>query len=462
VEASQKVLSSQYQKLSFWHETCGESLEPRPGFQGADKFDVAIMGAGFTGLWTAIYLKRAQPDLRIAVLEKEIAGFGASGRNGGWCSALFPWSAEQLAKHYGFEAAVATRRAMVATIAEIAGMIRELDIDCDFRREGTYTFVRGSAQLPRAKSELAAANRFGEDDLREVAAENGPQAAASTMTVWDANCASLHPAKLVRGLARAAEALGVRLFEQTEVLSYSPGSVTTSRGLVSSHFIIDALEGYRSTLRQSKRASIPIYSLMIATEPIQSATLNAIGLPAGATFADYRHLLIYGQRTADDRIAFGGRGAPYHFGSRVKASYDRVPKIFDHLERELQSLFPQLAGVQITHRWGGALAIPRDWLAGVLLDKKSGLGRAGGYVGDGVGTSNLAARTMRDLILGVDSELTRLPWVNHQSPKWEPEPLRFVGARGGVIAAAIADSIEARTGKSTIISKVLGNLTGKI
>lgn len=462
MEASQKVLSRDYRALSFWHETCGEALEPRDALSGDSKVDVAIMGAGFTGLWTAIYLKRARPELNIAVVEKEIAGFGASGRNGGWCSALFPWSADQLAKHYGFEAAVATRRAMVETITEISDMLSELSIDCDFQRKGTYTFVRGDAQLQRAQHELASADRFGIDELRKLKSGVGPKAANSSMTVWDANCASVHPARLVRGLARAAQEMGVRLFEQTQVLNYSAGKVVTEHGVISSDYVIDALEGYRSTLRQSRRDSIPIYSLMIATEPIAARALDDIDLPNGATFADYRHLLIYGQRTADNRIAFGGRGAPYHFGSRVRADYDRVPRIFEHLERELRALFPQLSGVAITHRWGGALGIPRDWHAGVALDKTTGIGRAGGYVGDGVGTSNLAGRTMRDLILGIDSNLSRLPWANHRSPKWEPEPLRYVGARGGVIAAGVADRIEGRTGKSTFISKVLARLTGKI
>jgi len=462
LEASQKVLSHDYGALSFWHETCGEALEPRPALSGDAKVDVAIMGAGFTGLWTAIYLKRARPDMTIAVVEKEIAGFGASGRNGGWCSALFPWSADQLAKHYGSAAAIATRRAMVETISEIEDMLGELGIDCDFQRKGTYTFVRGEAQLQRARDELASAARFGIDELKLLESGVGPSAANSSLTVWDANCASVHPARLVRGLARAAQEMGVQLFEQTEVANYSAGKVVTQRGVISSDYVIDALEGYRSTLRQSRRDSIPIYSLMIATEPVAASALDDIGLPKGATFADYRHLLIYGQRTADNRIAFGGRGAPYHFGSRVRPNYDQVPRIFEHLERELKALFPQLAGVAITHRWGGALGIPRDWHAGALLDKATGIGRAGGYVGDGVGTANLAGRTMRDLILGLDSDLIRLPWVNHRSPKWEPEPLRYLGARGGVIAAGVADRIEARTGKSTFISKVLASLTGKI
>jgi glycine/D-amino acid oxidase-like deaminating enzyme len=455
-------LTPGYRSLSLWHETCSESLEPRQPLEGDLAVDVAILGAGFTGLWTAIYLKQAKPELSIAVFEKEIAGFGASGRNGGWCSALFPWGPEQLERTYGHDAAVSTRRAMVETIDEIEEAIKRLEIECDFRREGTFTFARGNPQLERARAELDSVARFGVDQISELDSKAGPQASGSLLTVWDANCASLHPARLVRGLARAAERLGVRLFEQTEVLNYSSGRVVTNRGAVASSFIIDALEGYRSTLRQSRRDSIPIYSLMIATAPVADHTLDEIGLAPGATFADYRHLLIYGQRTADNRIAFGGRGAPYHFGSRVKPEFDYVPRIFEHLERELKLLFPQLAYTAITHRWGGALGIPRDWHAGVSLDLATGLGRAGGYVGDGVATSNLAGRTMRDLVLGHETELTRLPWVNHRSPRWEPEPLRFIGARGGVIAAGLADRIEASTGKATFISKILGSLTGKI
>lgn len=455
-------MAAKYRELSFWHESLTESLEPRSALPGDIDCDVAIMGAGFTGLWTALYLLQADPTLKVVVLEKEIAGFGASGRNGGWCSALFPWAADQLAQTYGFDAAVAIRHAMVETVAEVGRITEELGIDCDWAAGGTITIARTQAQLDRANEELAAAARFGVDQLSWLEPSAAPKFSQSLGAVFDPGCARVHPAKLVRGLALALERLGGTIYEQTEVTSFHEGVAQTSRGQVRARFVIEALEGYRSNIRQLRRRSIPIYSLMIATEPLPDVVFDEIGLDHGVTFADFRHLLVYGQRTADNRIAFGGRGAPYHFASRVRREYDLVEKIHGRLELGLRQLLPQIGDAKITHRWGGALGVPRDWMASVGLDSKTGIGYGGGYVGDGVGTSNLAGRTLADLVLGRETELTKLAWVNHRSPNWEPEPLRFVGARGGVFAAELADNVEGATGRRSLISRGLAKITGKI
>jgi glycine/D-amino acid oxidase-like deaminating enzyme len=243
-------------------------------------------------------------------------------------------------------------------------------------------------------------------------------------------------------------------------MSYEKGRVTTSRGVVTGSIIIDAMEGYRSQLRQSKRSSLPLYSLMIATEPMSDSVFDDIGLEHGMTFADFRSLIIYGQRTADNRIAFGGRGAPYHWGSRIKADYDRVPRVFRALETTLKDMFPQTRHATITHTWGGVLGVPRDWHASVTLDRSTGIGRAGGYVGDGVGLSHLTGLTMADLILGKSTSRTALPFVDHQSPDWEPEPLRFLGATAAIVGVDLADRIESRTGKKSMVSKLIAPLTG--
>ena len=451
---------SNYRSLSFWHDSLTESLEPRPTPSGRD-FDVLILGAGFTGLWTGIYLLRSQPQLRVAILEKEIAGFGASGRNGGWCSALFPWSTTLLAKEFGIEKAKALRMAMIESVDQIGKLTKELGIDCDYQKAGTYTLIRSAAQNQKAIAAIEEARQFGVDGLTLLDAKNSPLATISQGAVFDPACASIHPAKLVRGLAVAFEKLGGTLFETTQVFDFKPGSVRTSQGDFTGEFIVDALEGYRSTLPGKKRESLPLYSLMIVTEPIPSEVLDGLGIKPGATFADFRNLIIYGQRTKDNRIAFGGRGAPYHFGSRVRNSYDRVPAIHAHLERELKDLFPELARYRITDRWGGALGVSRDWMASVKLDPVTKIAQAGGYVGDGVGTSHLAGKILADLILGRDTPETSLCLVNHSSPKWEVEPLRFIAARGAMVAARLADKLESFTGRKSFISRIIGWLTGK-
>ena len=454
--------SPDYRRLSFWHDSVAsdreraDDLSPRRALGGDTTADVAVVGGGLTGLWTAYYLLERDPRLRIAVLEKHIAGFGASGRNGGWCSALFPASTAALAREHGRDAALAMRRAMVDTVDEVGRVAAAEGVDCDFVRGGTLSLARTPLQLEAARAEVLEARGYGVDDLSLIATTVGGALGASV----DPACARLHPAKLVRGLARVLEARGVAIYEQTEVLDWSAGSVTTTRGTVSAPHVVVATEGYGATLPKSRRSILPLYSLMIATEPLDDAVWADIGIEHGQTFTDFRHLLVYGQRTADNRFAFGGRGARYHWGSAIRDGYDRVPRVFDHLRAALVDLFPQAAAAAVTHRWGGPLGVPRDWHASVRYDPATGIGAAGGYVGDGLSTTNLAGRTLADLVTGVSTPLTALPWVNHLSPRWEPEPLRFVGANLGLAAMTAADAEESVTGRSSIAARLMAPLTG--
>jgi glycine/D-amino acid oxidase-like deaminating enzyme len=450
--------TTEYRELSFWHETAGD-LAPRAGLDGDAETDVAIVGGGLTGLWTAWYLLERDPRLRVVVLEKEIAGFGASGRNGGWCSALFPRSTASLERAHGTDAALAMRRAMIDTVGEVGRVTADAGIDCDYASGGTIAYARSAVQKRAALAEIAEAERYGVDEIRWLDAGD-VHAAGALGASLDRHCARLHPGKLVRGLAAALEARGVRILEQTEVTGVGSGRVETTRGVVSAEHIVVATEGYTATLPTTRRRILPLYSLMIATEPLPPAFWDAIGIAHGQTFTDYRHLLIYGQRTADDRFAFGGRGARYHWGSAIRSEYDRVPRVFDHLRRTLVDLFPAAVDAAVTHRWGGPLGVPRDWHASVAYDPATRIGRAGGYVGDGLSTTNLAGRTLADLIAGADTDLTRLPWVGHRSPDWEPEPLRFLGANAGMLAMSTADVEERVTGRRSIIARVMGPLVG--
>ncbi len=446
------------ESVSFWHEAV--DLSPRPALNGDATADVAIVGAGLTGLWTAYYLQKRNPDLSIIVIDKNVAGFGASGRNGGWASALFPRSTSSLVKTYGFSRAKALRNAMVETISEIGRVVAAEKIDCDWVHKGTIVFARSALQEKELRKEVAATTSLGIDKLEwwdadRVAAEG---ARGATFTP---DCARLHPAKLVDQMAKLVESRGARIVERTTVTSWTSGVVQTDRGTVRAKHIINATEGYGASIKQTHRRILPLYSLMIATEPFPEKVWKELKIEHGHTFSDGRHLVIYGQRTADNRFAFGGRGARYHWGSSIKPEYDRVDRVFDHLTRTLQEMFPQIADqIKVTHRWGGPLGVPRDWHATVNYDPTTGLGGAGGYVGDGLSTTNLAGRTLADLITGTSSDLTELPWVNHRSPSWEPEPLRFVGANAGLVGMTIADEEEKLTGRPSIVARLLAPLTG--
>ncbi len=450
-----------YRALSLWHESVPGSLDPRPSLERRTEVDVAIVGAGFTGLWTSYYLSQADPSLRIAVVESEIAGFGASGRNGGWCSALFPVSAGALAREVGSEAATAQYAAMRESVSEVVRVAAAESIDADIAVGGTIVLARSAAQLDRARAEVAESDEYGLglELLDGRTARDRLNASGVVGASFTPHCAAIHPAKLVRGLADVVEARGVRIYEHTPATAIGPGVVQTAHGTLLAGTVVRATEGYTPRLPGLRRAIAPVYSLMVATEPLPRAIWEEIGLARRETFSDERHLIIYGQRSADDRLVFGGRGAPYHFGSRIDPGYDRVPRVFDALQRTLVELFPVLADVRITHRWGGPLGIARDWHASVGL--RDGVGWAGGYVGDGVSTTNLAGRTLADLITGTASPLTSLAWVGHESRSWEPEPLRWLGANAGLQAMTWADAAEARSGRRSALAVAVNRVLGR-
>jgi glycine/D-amino acid oxidase-like deaminating enzyme len=454
-----------YRSLSYWLSSVPGDLAPGDPLPGDQDVDVAIAGAGFTGLWTAYYLAQASPGLRIAVCERDIAGFGASGRNGGWCSALFPASLAKLERMAGQKAAVAMYRAMQETVDEVGRVVAAEGIDCHWAKGGTVMLARSPTQLQRAQEEVEEyqAFGFGQADLRLLnRAEAAERVAASGVLggTWTPHCAAIHPARLARGLAAAVRKRGVRLYEQTPVTGISPGELRTTHGTIRAEYVIRATEGYTPQLPGLHRAIAPVYSLMIATAPLPETTWAQIGLAGRPTFGDFRHLIIYGQRTADGRLAFGGRGAPYHFGSAVRPEFERVPAVFTALRRTLGELFPVLGDVPVTHTWGGPLGVPRDWCASAGLDRATGLGWAGGYVGDGVSTTNLAGRTLADLVLDRRTEITQLPWVGHRSPEWETEPLRWLGANAGLHAMSWADREETRTGRQSRVAQFAGRFLG--
>jgi glycine/D-amino acid oxidase-like deaminating enzyme len=460
-----------YQHLSLWWDELPAQTTPRAPLVGDVEADVAIVGGGFTGLWTARSLIVNDPSLRVVVVEKDVCGFGASGRNGGWASALFAASDAKLARLHGLDAARAMRAAMNSAIEEVR-VASEMDgIDCHFAKGGTVVAARSQAQVDRCHDEIAEARAlgFGDDEITWLdagAAQERLGAEGVLGATYTPHCAALQPALLVRGLAEAVEQRGATIFENTPATVITPAqggkkaSVDTPAGTIHADVVVRATEGWTSQFKESKRAVIPVYSLMIATEPLSDAQLERVRLTKRETFADHRHMIIYGQRTADGRIAFGGRGAPYHYGSSIKPSFDRDPEVFEKLRDSLVDLFPFLSATKITHRWGGPLGIPRDWYSSVGLDRSTGLAWAGGYVGDGVTTTNLAGRTLADLILGNDTELTHLPWVDHRSPNWEPEPLRWLGVNLGLAATGWSDTSEERNGKPSWVASKMTRLLG--
>ncbi len=438
-------------------------MPPRAPLAGDTAADVVVVGGGYTGLWTAYYLLAADPSLSVRVLEAEHVGFGASGRNGGWVSALYPVAPETIARRHGEPGARDLLAALRKSVDEVGRVAAAEGIDCGFYRGGSLVVARSEAQVSRAHAEVSHSRHWGtgtvwldEARARERLCANGLRGATFTP-----HCARVQPYALVRGLAEAVERRGAVIHENTRVVSIEPGRVRTAEGVVvTARHVIRATEAWTSKLPTARRAVVPVYSLVVATAPLLASVWEGVGLRDFETFSEHRHLIVYGQRTADDRLVFGGRGAPYHFGSGIDPAFDTDEAVHDGLRTVLRELLPALGDVEFTHAWGGALGIARDWHPSVAHDPETGLGRAGGYVGDGVALTNLAGRTLAELVTGRHTALSSLPWVGHRSRRWEPEPWRWLGVNVGLRLANLADQEETRTGRPSRLGPLLSALTG--
>jgi glycine/D-amino acid oxidase-like deaminating enzyme len=279
--------------------------------------------------------------------------------------------------------------------------------------------------------------------------------------VFYAPAARVQPARLARGLADVIERLGATIVEHTAATELVAATATgraqvlTDRGTVRADVVIRATEAYTRDLEGQRRTLVPLYSLMVATEPLPDDVWEQIGLRGMELFADDRRMVIYGQRTVDGRIAFGGRGAPYRYGSGIDPATESASGAHDQIVATLHELIPATRDARITHRWGGVLGVPRDWQPSVGLDHATGLGWAGGYVGEGVAATNLAGRTLADLVTGTESELTALDWVDHRSRRWEPEPLRWIGIGAGRRLAGWIDRQEERGRRASGLASLL-------
>lgn len=434
--------------ISFWYAATGTPAprEPLPGNASAD---VCVVGGGYTGLWTAYYLKKAAPFLRITVLEQRFCGYGASGRNGGW---LYNGIAgrDRYAKLHGHQSAADLQRAMNDTVDEVIRVCAEEGVDADIVKGGVLEVAHSPAQLARLRAFHDAEVAFGEKDRVLLSARESAErvnVAGTAGGTWTPHGARIHPVKLLQGLARAVEALGVTVHESTPVTEIRPKHAVTPYGTVRAPYVLRCTEGFTAGLKGHRRTWLPMNSSMIATEPLPAEVWATIGWEGREALGDAAHAYMYAQRTADDRIALGGRGVPYRFGSRTDSDGGTGAATVEALREILVRFFPATAGAAIDHAWSGVLGVPRDWCASVQLDRSTGLGWAGGYVGSGVATANLAARTLRDLVQvdsgqGGRTELTGLPWVGHKVRRWEPEPLRWIGVHGLYAAYRRADREE--------------------
>lgn len=450
--------------VSYWWSDLGLP-EPRDPLAGDTEADVVIVGAGYTGLWTAYYLAELRPDLDVRVVEQRFAGYGASGRNGGWLSASVTGGLDGYARTHPRPDVARFQLAMNDAVDEVIRVAERHDIDAEVRRGGTLLVARNDAQHGRARQAAVTAERWPETGARLLSVDEADariRVAGTQAALWEPHCARIHPARLARGLARVVRERGVRIHEGTTVRAIAAGGVETDRGRIRARHVIRATEGFTAGLAGERRTWVPMNSSMIVTEPLPDAAWAEIGWAHHDTLEDFAHVYSYAQRTPDGRIAIGGRGNPYRFASRTDLDGDIPDRTVQHLRAVLCSWFPQVRDVPIAHAWSGVLGVPRNWRATVAYDAASGQGWAGGYVGTGVTATNLAGRTLADLVAGERTDRTTLPWVDQRARSWEPEPLRWLGIHGLYRAYGLADRLEARGGRRTSwVATVADRISGR-
>ncbi|WP_166986147.1 NAD(P)/FAD-dependent oxidoreductase [Canibacter zhoujuaniae] len=451
-------------QVSHWWQQIGIPTT-RPQLPGDLTADVAIVGGGYTGLWTAYYLKQAQPDLRIVIIEQRHVGYGASGRNGGWLTNSITGGRQQYLRSHGLETVNRFQAIVNETVDEVIRVCDAESIDADIVKGGEFNVALNTAQENRLREFAKAEQRFKHTDLQLLEAPDAIEKiniAGTKAAVWHPHCARIQPAKLVKGLASAVEKLGVKIYEGTQAIEITKGLVVTTCGNVKADTVVRATEGFTANLHGLKRLWLPLNSSIVATEPLPKAVWDEIGWEGRETLGDFAHVYMYAQRTSDDRITIGGRGVPYKYGSKTDLDGKTPDVTIRMLSEILHRFFPVTSNFSIDHAWSGVLGVPRDWSATVGIDRETNIAWAGGYVGTGVASTNLAGRTLTDLILHQKTQLTTLPWVNHRVRKWEPEPLRWIATKTLYTAYGMADGAEnAGRASTSPLAKIADVVTGR-
>ncbi|MDA8316215.1 MAG: FAD-dependent oxidoreductase [Actinomycetota bacterium] len=452
--------------ISFWYSQLDPTPPRRQHLSGSRRADVCIVGAGYTGLWTAYELLRRQPSLDVVVLEAEVAGFGASGRNGGWVEGMVAGDRQHWAGIGGREGAARMAQAIQDAVDEIGRVVAVESIDCGFRKGGSLKVAQTELEVRRLRAELEEDRVWGlgPDDVALLDRDG----AASRIAVdgvlaatYTPHCARVQPAALAVGLAGAGERAGAVIYESTPVTRIDPGIAHTPFGDVRASFVVRATEGYTVSLEGQRRAMLPLTSCVIATEPLGPEVWEQLGWSGAETMWDARRRYVYLQRSPDDRIVIGGRGVPYRFASRTDAEGPPPADSALALRARLVELFPALHDVRIDGAWYGVLGAPRQWAPAVGVDRATGLAWAGGYVGQGVAAANLAGRTLADLLLETRSELTELPWVGTMGRPWPPEPIRFAAVRGVNAMLRFADRAELASGRTSAVGHLAHLISGR-
>jgi glycine/D-amino acid oxidase-like deaminating enzyme len=440
---------SHYRTRSFWHEVAS-SYEPAPPLEGDRRADVAVIGGGYTGLWTAYHLKTEQPSLEVAVLEQEVAGYGASGRNGGFAMTLLGRSLDDLKAQFGPTEALEAHKAVATAVDGIGRFTKENGVDCDFEKNGIITVSTTAWQDAIIENDVKAAQEMGIQDIKFLdgkAVRDVVHSPTYRCGHEEGACAILNPAKLAWGLAGAIRKKGVALYEGTPVkgVRVADGKVEVKAegGTLRADKAVLATNAYSVHFPHIAKWVVPLYTYIVLTEPLTAEQWESIGWKGRQGIEDRLGGLHYYRPTADGRIAWGGDAFPYHFGSRIGPQYDRDETVFARLRASFAKTFPTLSGVKFTHEWGGPVAITVRFVPtfGTLEGGRVHYGI--GYSGHGVAPTYVGGEILRDLVLDRSTERTNLCLVKKEAVAFPPEPLRYLAVTASLKHLDTQDRSEA-------------------
>lgn len=436
----------------FWLEDAPAAAFPR--LTGTRSTELAIVGGGYTGLWTAIRAKERDPELRVVVLEAKTIGWAASGRNGGFVEASLTHGEENGRRRWPDELDQLDRLGS-ANLDAIQDAVTRYGMDVDFERTGTLSV----AVEPHQLDWLAGPSTEHDVHLDQAAVRAEIDSPVFLAGRWEKTSTALvHPGKLASELARVAAELGVELFEHTVVRGIEGDGTSggirlrTDHGSVAADRVALATNVFPSLLKRNRLMTVPVYDYVLMTEPLSSAQLAAIGWGNRQGLADLANQFHYSRLTADDRILYGGYDAIYHAGGRIRSSYERRPQSFRTLASHLLTTFPQLEGLRVTHRWAGAIDTSTRFCAFFGTARRGRVAYAAGFTGLGVGATRFAAEVMLDQLSGTPTELTELRMVRERPLPFPPEPAASLGIN---LTRRALDRADHREGRRDVFLKTL-------
>jgi glycine/D-amino acid oxidase-like deaminating enzyme len=455
-------------ELSFWHHSMGLGAPQRQSVQGDLSVDVLIVGGGLSGLWTAYALATKAPHLSVAVIEAESVGYGASGRNGGWLSAKPVGTRSVLAKAAGSrEAVVRTEAQLERALDQILEVFDSNNADIDAVRGGWMQIARTASEQKRIEKYLDYNRSWGVENerltlLSAAEAEARVAVEGTTGALYSPDNVRIHPTKMVTALAGIVERMGVDIYEASSARDIMSGRVSVNGHTICARDIVVAVEGYASALPGQKRDVLPLNSTMIMTEPLSDSQWERIGWSGAEGISGAAHTYFYGQRTADGRIAIGGRGKPYRFNSALDANGEVDAGTVRALESMLRDIFPGLR-VPTAHAWCGVLGVTRDWSPFIEHNREQRVVQIGGFAGQGLTATYLGGHAIAEMILPDTEQTTAEAWARSRPRKWEVEPLRWIGSNALYKVYALADVLErqSRSGKTSILALMADRVAGR-